>query len=214
MRLRHRGLRVSALSLPIAVSLAMGCASMKVPTFEVKEVDAYAIRTEQDGLILAVQPTFEPSEIDRTFRTNLLDKGVLPILLVAENHNPSRAFILQPDAIEIASADTRARASEPRPTVSSSTQGEVMMGAGVLISLPLLIAGIKMVSDSEVIQHNLADKAFYSTTLANGQRARGFLYFRVPKDASPGSRYEVVVDARDAMTGEVVRLNVPFEYRR
>jgi hypothetical protein len=70
------------------------------------------------------------------------------------------------------------------------------------MSLPLVLASLKMASDATVIQHNLADKELYSRTLAPGEKAQGFIYFHYPKGDPLSDTYHIVIDLKESSTGE------------
>lgn len=106
----------------------------------------------------------------------------------------------------------------PRSPVTSEGPGMGLATAGafaplVPVLLPLLFVGVKMVSDSQVIEHNLADKALYSRTLDPGQKAFGYLYMTLPKEARSGGSYDLSLRALDAADGRETMFIVPIEYK-
>jgi hypothetical protein len=207
--------------LTTVAALAYGCTTMSVPEFKTKSASSYAARAEKNGLLLAVHPTTDAQEMDDTFKVDLLE-GTLPVLLVTENRSPSTNFVIPRDKIAVFDADMGAGTAghhqgKEQPDVAAGAlvlaSGGAMLVAPVL-ALPLLVSGMKLSSDAMVIQHNLAEKAMYSHTLAPGQSARGYVYVRLPKNLPPVSRYNVVIDAVDSSTGEITTLSIPVEYRR
>ena len=95
---------------------------------------------------------------------NLLEKGLLPILLVAEKHSTSSSFILAKGKVFVLDEATGATSVSQLAKVTSQTAGDATAIAGAsllaatsLAGAPLMIAGLKMASDATVIQHNLAD---------------------------------------------------------
>src|SRR5690349_496144 len=71
-------------------ALASGCVSVK--KVQTDKPDTYAQHQEKKGLTIAVKPFTDEKEVRDTFKMNLLSKGLLPILVVAENRNPSSSF--------------------------------------------------------------------------------------------------------------------------
>ena len=53
----------------------------------------------------------------------------------------------------------------------------------VLLSLPALFIGMKMVSDADNIEQNFAIKELKRQTVSPGQSAGGFVYFQLPDAA-------------------------------
>ncbi len=91
---------------------------------------------------------------------NLLEKGLLPILLVAEKHSTSSSFILAKGKVFVLDEATGATSVSQLAKVTSQTAGDAtaIAGASLLAGAPVMIAGLKMASDATVIKHNLADK--------------------------------------------------------
>ena len=78
-----------------------------------------------------------------------------------------------------------------------------------MAAAPLLFAGLKMASNATVIQHNLADKEFYSRTLGPGEKAQGFVYFQFPKESPPSGNYHVVAEVKTSAGGKGTTFDFP-----
>ena len=207
---------VAALVVALTV-LTTGC-TMGVPEFKVRETASYPSTSEKDGLVIAVHPTIDAGEMEETFRINLVEKGLLPVLVVADNRSATRSFILATENIRLAERGLDQANDGRRSPVTSEGPGMGLTTAGafaplVPVLLPLLIVGVKMVSDAQVIEHNVADKAFYSRTLDPGQKAFGYLYMTLPKEARPGGSYDLTLRALDAADGRETTFVVPIEYK-
>ena len=64
--------------------------------------------------------------------------------------------------------------------------GTVALLASPVVGAPFLFAGLKMSSDSDIVEYNLADKELYSHTLGPGEQTHGYVYVKLPeKPASP-----------------------------
>ena len=194
-----------------------GC-TMSVPEFKVRETSSYEQTTEKDGLMIAVYPTVQNSELDETFKIDLVSKGLLPVLLVADNRSQADSFILDTEKITMAERGVDQAKSGKRERVTSEGPGTGLIAAGafaplVPVLLPLLITGVKMVSDAQIIEHNVADKAFYSRTLDPGQKAFGYLYMPVPENARSNGSYDLTVRAVNAADGRETAFVIPIEYK-
>jgi hypothetical protein len=182
-----------------------GCATMKVTEFHAQPVATYAVKAEQKGLSIAAHPMTAREEIKKAFRKDLREKGLLPILIIAENHNSSASFILAKEKVFVKNVETDTNELGRRGKVASSTAGEATALAGAAVTSPaMVIIGLKLASDAQVVEHNLSDKEFYSRTLGPGQKAQGFIYFQLPKDASLSDKHRVVVEAVEAATRETL----------
>ena len=193
------------------LGLQTGCATMKVTELKAGNAASYAQHEQKSGVAIGLHPMIEAKEIKETFRINLLEKGLLPILLVAENQSESSSFILSKDKVLVLNEATSATNTSQRANVASGTAGTAvgitgasMLAATSLAGAPLLLAGLKMASDATVIQHNLADKEFYSRTLGPGQKAQGFIYFQYPKKTPPSGVHQVLVELKDLSTGQPI----------
>ncbi len=191
-------------------ALSTGCGTMEVTALKTQGAAAYAQHAEKDGVTIGVHPLTDRKEIKETFRVDLRESGLLPILLVAENHHASASFILAKDKVYVLNEATQATNTSQQTKVASETGGQAAAALGVAgISLPLVVVGLKLASDATVIQHNLADKEFYSRTLGPGQKAQGFIYFKYPKGTSLAGAYRVVVELKNSSTGAVT----PFDFK-
>ena len=197
------------LAICLLASLLVGCGTMEVTKFKTRNADSYANTAEKNGVTIGVQPITDKREVKETFKINLLEKGLLPILLVAENHSASSSFILAKDKVFVLNEATGTTSLSQQSKVTSQTAGDATAIAGAsllaatsLAGAPLMIAGLKMASDATVIQHNLADKELYSRTLGPGEKAQGFIYFHYPKGDPLSDAYHVLVEVKESSTGE------------
>ena len=185
--------------------VATGCTTMSVTKLQTQKADTYEQHTEIGGLVIGVYPMTDKAEVKRMFNVNLLDKGILPILLVAENRNPSSSFIIAKGKVFVLSEETYATSTSQRKEVTS---GQLAAGSVIALVGPIFV-GLKMVSDATVIEHNIADKEFYSRTLGPGQKAQGFIYFQFPKTAPPAGGYHVIAQIKNPSTEETI----PFDLK-
>src|SRR5262245_42690859 len=85
------------LVLPLVIVLA-GCSTMKVPELKVQDASTYEFIAQTNGLVLAVQPLTAKDKVKETFRTDLVGKGIVPILVVVENKSAS-SFLLEKEKV-------------------------------------------------------------------------------------------------------------------
>jgi hypothetical protein len=186
----------------------VSCHTMSVPQPKIAATESYPLKTEHSNLFVAVHPVTDKTENEETFRMNLLDKGILPLLIVIENRNPSTSFILAKNKIVLVNSGSGMPLKPKREKVTSETSGVIMALIGSLtLSPPLLFPGLKIISDAQIIEHNLSDKEFYSRTLDPGQKTHGYIYFQAPHVNATMNKYYVVVEALDSSTGEAIKFN-------
>lgn len=205
-----RQVLASLLSLMI-----LGCTTMDVPESKVHATESYQLKEEHDGLLVAAYPVTNKDEIEESFRADLLSKGILPVLFIAENRNPSKSFLITKEKVAVVGQDSLQKTSAMSKTVALDQDGETMqIIGGVLFSPALLLAGAKMTSDTQVVAHNLADKAFYSRTLDPGQKVYGYVYYRLPQGGAATKRHHALVEATDSSTSKAITFNFPFNFDR
>ena len=189
------------------------CSTMKVPEFKVRETASYQFATETNGLMVAVQPVTDKKQLKETFQVDLVNKGIVPILVVVENRSNS-SFLVAKEKVHVVNASASTNSSVGRKVASGSggeqtaMAGAALLGvavlaapAAVVVAAPLVIAGAKAASNADVIRHNLADKGLTSHTVEPGKRAYGYLYFDLPKGEKFGGR-QVLVELTDTATSQ------------
>src|ERR1017187_7148030 len=172
-----------------------GCTTMSVTPLTTGNADSYTQHEQKNGLVVGIHPMTDKREIKDMFKINLLDKGLLPILVVAENQSPAASFIIAKDKVSILNEANGTTSSSQRKKVTSgggealAITGGILVATGSLVAAPLLFTGMQKASNASVIEFNLADKEFYSGTLGPGEKAQGFVYFQFPKGSPPSGNY-------------------------
>lgn len=201
--------------LKILLILASSClilasCTMSVTPLTTGSAVSYAEHEQKNGITIGIKPMTNKGEIVAMFKVNLFDVGLLPILVVAENQSASASFIIAKDKVFVLNEVTKTTSSSQRKEVTSGISATAVGYAGAALgSTPLLIAGVIMASDATVIQHNLADKEFYSRTLGPGEKAQGFVYFQFPKESLPSGNYHLVAEVTNSATGKATTFDFP-----
>ena len=202
----------------LLIFFGTGCMTMDVQPLNTGDANSYTQHQEKNGITIGVQPFTDKHESKALFKMDLLDKGLLPILIVAENQSASSSFIIAKEKVVVmCEASGVTSASEQKNVTSGkSTAGTSVLVAGTVVilaspvaALPLVVAGMKMASDATVLQHNLADKEFYSRTIKPGEKAQGFVYFQFSNDVPPTGNYHVVAEVKNSATGEITTFDFP-----
>jgi hypothetical protein len=196
--------------------LGSGCSTMKEPPLTTGSADSYTQHEQTNGVVVGIRPMTDKREIEDMFKVNLLDKGLLPILVVVENQNTSASFIIAKDKLFVLNEGTGTTGSSQRKKVTSGAgealaiTGSLLVASGSLVAAPLLFIGEQKASNASVIEFNLTDKEFYSRTLGPGEKAQGFVYFQFPKKSPPSVNYHLIAEVKNPATGEATTFDLPL----
>ncbi|MBU1235523.1 MAG: hypothetical protein KJ634_00550 [Gammaproteobacteria bacterium] len=197
-------LALSFLGLQLA-----GCTSpLKLPRYEAQGVGAYVNRQVQGDVRVAVQPITDAEEQRKYFGVVLTDAGVLPVLIVVEDHSSSRRFLIRDDLIVMRAKSTNqvlakpmlqdmsdAPYAEPMHKVSAATStsavaagdvallaGNTVAAAGAFVfALPAVLMAVGVAKNAEsaaIIQNNLFDNTLFTKTVMPNKSISGFAYFK------------------------------------
>jgi hypothetical protein len=188
---------------------------MKMAPLTTGSAGSYTQHEQTNGVVVGIRPMTDKQEIMDTFKINLLEKGLLPILVVVENQSASDSFIIAKDKVYVLNEATGTTSSSQRKKVTSgggealAITGGILVATGSLVAAPLLFTGMQKASNASVIEFNLADKEFYSWTLGPGEKAQGFVYFQFTKNSPPSGNYHVVAEVKNPATGEATTFDFP-----
>lgn len=180
------------LTLGSMLSLGTGCSTIVLLPYKGKPVASYSNTVTRNGLSVAVHPITDTAELKRVFGANLLAWRVLPVFVVAENTNPSSSFLISKDLVSLRSKITAADLQEGQSKSAGNgkmvASGKMVAVAGLglaglvtlPLSLPLLCAGDKIVSDTSVIADNMVSQELQVSTVSPGKSVDGFVYFTLP----------------------------------
>ncbi len=172
-----------------------GCASpLKLPRYEALGVGAYGNRQVQGDVHVAIQPITDTEEQQKYFGVVLTDAGVLPVLIVVEDHSPSRRFLVRDEFIVLKNRSTGQACAKPMlqnmTNASSSEKGQdvsnvaglAFIVAGPLIfALPAVLMSAGLGKDSEttaIIQNNMFENTLFTRTVLPNKSISGFAYFK------------------------------------
>lgn len=190
--------------------LLAGCITMDIPADKVRSIATYPLKAEQQGLTIAVS-TLERSEVKEVFGTDLLDDGVLAILIMAENRNPSTSFALAKSKVVV--ADINAVLSGK--TGVGQTKGAVggaISAAGVILMSPLALVGTKLSSDAGTVTHGMGLKELQSHTVDPGQQVHGYVYVPISKEARGNQvNLRAIIEATDTSNFKSMTFDIPIK---
>jgi hypothetical protein len=193
-----------------------GCLTLEIADLDVKPVQTYRYVAEKNSIAVGIHPFVDSTESDKYFGTTLLDSNVLAVLVVVENRSSSSSYILTKDQCSLSTVrnQTPAGASgAPGASERLDAGTGLAMAGAVLVSPVLLIAGLKLGSDSEMIRHNFHRLELRRQTISPGRTAHGVVYFELTDDQlkKPSPSLVMQVSLQDLKTGAVETIPVRFE---
>ena len=84
-------------------------------------------------MTIAIHPMTGSHEIDEYFDTDLLAHDILPVVLIAENHNPSASFIVRKNEIRLLNDSVATVDPRQSPSVGSENAGASVGIAGAAL---------------------------------------------------------------------------------
>lgn len=209
---RRAGLRCVPVLMVLCAGLLPGCMTMDVPPDKIKPLSAYPVKLEQQGLTIAVN-ALNRKEIDEVFGTDLLDDGILPVLVVAENRSPSTSFVLPKNKVAVADAKAVPSGKVEGVGQTKEAVGGTISAAGVILMSPLALLGTKLSSDAGVVMHGLGLKEFQSHTVDPGQTVHGYVYFPYPKGAGDKPmELRAVIEVTETSNFRPLTFDLPIKY--
>jgi len=193
-----------------------GCSTMKVTPLTASQADSYPKHQEVNGIVVGIQPMTDAKEIKDTFKVNLLDKGVLPVLVVVENKRPDTSITIVKDKVCLRDQAAGTSSLPERKKVTSDTgkglaaAGAVLVACCVIPAIPVLFEGMQMNSNASIIEFNLGDEEFYTHTLGPGEKAQGFVYFQLVGGTSTSGNYHLIAEVNDPASHEATTFDFPM----
>ncbi len=158
-------------------------AAEKFPDYPVRPAGDYAVKAEQAGMTVGLQPVEDPKEQKTYFDTELTPKGVIPVFIVMQNGSTGDSFLFDKTKVTYGPADSSL--STPKMG-EKAAKGAVIVGtaSALAISPAGMVVAIALASKAvhgTQIQESILKKEMQSKTLSPGVSAHGFLYVQVSK---------------------------------
>jgi hypothetical protein len=207
-----QGLSLSALFLTFLVMMTFvlnACATMKIPDYPKSSVSALRNAMTNNGLSIAVQPVTKKDDLEKYFGRDLYALKIVPLYIVAENTSSTSSFLLSKDKVSLQNKNTQGGLKEGART-DKSTSGEASLLAGaLLVSFPLELIGSKLISDAEVVRHNMAAKEMQTHTVSPGKSVDGFIYFKLPDEVKTLENWYILIEAKELGSGTTHQFSFP-----
>jgi len=214
---------ITLVCIVILVALTSGCAStpLALTLYKPQPVDSYKNVQVKDGLAVAIHPILDGEDSKKYFGFDLPSNNVIPVHVVAENRHPSFNIVLLKDRIvlrteqfEATRAPDKTAPAQVRFPGGDTGLGPLMTYPPVLIialvSTPFILAAEGNRRRAQEIIHHLKTQEFQSRTLAPGQRAAGFVYIQIPKDAKLPAHWAIRLESLEVVSQEITRFEFLF----
>lgn len=197
-----RGSAIAAAICLVFLFLA-GCATP--PEYPQRATVDCSAHTTREGISVGVYPVFSEDELDNYFGTDLIDRGIVPVLVVVENHAPQGSVLISGDSCsssQTSGADPKESLTSPNTAVWASAAAGPVVGTALALD-----AGSKRTS--------LSLKALRSQTVFPGRSGQGFVYLTIPgKLPVKGTVWTVKVRLARAASDQVLDFELPVIWTR
>lgn len=178
---KNNGFTLWLFSLNILLVLC-ACAPIKIPPYPIDRVETLGQSMTRQDVTVSLHVLNDPEEIELYFGTDLLEQGLVPVLVRIENNHPQESVVLLKNQVRLKSGGQPDQDNVADALGTVNRQGSAEMIAGGVVCLPLSILGVHFFADSTAIRVNLLKKELKEQTLPPGSSDSGFLYFQVNVD--------------------------------
>lgn len=181
-------------------ALLSGCATP--PPYPSVTAEACRVHNAQQGLEVGIKPLFDKQELDHYFGTDMVSRGILPVLVVAENHSTNASYLLAANNCSLSQSSGFAKKTD---LPSGNALGWAFGGG--LISTAI-------VADAQSKRTGMAIKELHAQTVSPGQSDQGFAYFRVPDTLRQGQQLVATVRVPCLGVNQILTFKLPFVWER
>lgn len=201
-RVSFEFVRGASRSWPVCLAQLLifgACEAASFPDYPVRPANNYLLSVTKSGFTIAAHPLTDSKEQATYFGLKLIERGYLPVFIVARNNSARDSFLLTKDTIShhvsgesaagLLTPEVHSKAGNNLVIADAAAGAVVAIGGAVAAGaggggnpVPLGLIGLDLVSKAADIQHNLLKKELQSKTLSPGASTHGFLYVRAPEN--------------------------------
>jgi len=203
----------------LSVLLVSGCTvPVRISDIDGKKPSSYNHSVSLSGLSLAADPFSEEDRLKRYFGEDLLERGILPILVVMQNVSAADAYIPLPDQSGLVLRTSNAQEGTGNVVAEGAQRGyqgvpldmEVLLLLFFPVSLGSMVALETHSANETAIINNMRDKRLYEKTVYPGSVHSGFLYFRLTGRDKVKDIMRLSLSLKNLKTGEIMTATIEF----
>lgn len=178
-----------------------GCVTIESPDLTIQPVAQYSLHQVKGDLFVAVEPFRDKEKVSKHFGTDLLSDGILPVLVVIENHNRTSSFVSLKEKFSFTILDQSISRRETESLLAPFPEtAATILGTG-LVTNPI---ALHFSTNASKIKHNLTTKELRTKTIPPGSSQHGFVYFKLRDKDDITTNSVVSVKALNLQTDEVI----------
>jgi hypothetical protein len=156
-----------------------------------------------DGFSIAIDPITDANEVAALFGTNLLEKHLIPVLVVASNQHSARSFVLAPERFTLLNGKQQLHEkSEAASTGGAEAAGWASAALGLGPALLVMPFIVSEVDRAQAINQNLRHQQLLQKTLSPGADTHGYVYFQMPQEKQRESDWTLILKLQTLPDGE------------
>ena len=195
---------------------SFGCTTANIaPDFPVKKCAEYLSCQVKDGLQVGIHVITDNITAKQYFGTDLLAKGIIPVLVVAENHNNSLSFISPYDKPEISLAPhnkkPETKIAIPDSGIMASDSAKKAVYEREIPGLIFEFVDYGPTEKSVSVQQNIILKSLKKKTLSPGEKQSGFLYLSLPAKIDQNVQLLITLNAMNLSLKKIEAFNFIFK---
>jgi len=207
------------------IGLSAGCAKYSLPDIKVTSTELYNTHKEMEGLSMAIDPYIDKEKMDKFFGMNLTDKGIIPVMIIIENHSKS-SYLVEKNAFSIAALDgsfakDKSLTSERQSMTRTARATSALMlaapfapfgGVAVIVGLPI---ASYFDNKEQEIHRQIGNNEISDKTLFPTESMHGFVYLQGPS-ASVLQRIESLslsIKIKNMESGNVLDFSFPLRQK-
>ncbi|HPJ92499.1 MAG TPA: hypothetical protein PLU81_10215 [Deltaproteobacteria bacterium] len=224
---------VLLLWIMIYLALPVSCTTTRPASIDTQLSTREGDEQIREGLRIYMRPLEDAAEIKKYFGTNLIEKDILPVFVLAENRTGSEYFLVEPadryptahedkdlDSIGSGTGGTEymsaTQAKKSVYTKDTSLETSLIMTGPVfwLAIVPLSMTDYGPTDASKSLQQALITQSLRKQTLAPGRTESGFLYYHLPEDATSAGTVGINLKATNLETQHIMYFRFMKELKK
>jgi hypothetical protein len=198
------------------------CSTVKVEPFKSRPLSASKNVVSKNNLYVTALPITDKTELEKTFGRDLTEAGVLPVLIMAENRDKDRSFVLSGNAISLSDKRSKVAFAKALRTDAADTSAGNAVGIIGVIIIPVgilpgvIISGIggRMVGEATITNRSMVSAEFYTRTVSPGKTVGGLVYFKLPSGAMNIKELSLLVQAQELGTATAHEFEISLQEER